>query len=58
MWSKVEYQKFQNRLFEEAEEGYQDFVLSGIITERPLLGVRVPKCKEIAKEICIHSVQL
>lgn len=51
MWSKVEYQKFQNRLFEEAEEGYRDFVLSGIITERPLLGVRVPKCKEIAKEI-------
>lgn len=51
MWSKAEYQKFQNRLFEEAEEGYRDFVLGGTITERPLLGVRVPKCRKIAKDI-------
>lgn len=47
----MNYQEFRNRLFGEAEEGYRDFVLGGIITERPLLGVRVPKCREIAKEI-------
>lgn len=47
----MDYQAFKNRLLEEAEEGYRDFVLGGIITERPLLGVRVPKCREIAKEI-------
>lgn len=55
MWSKEEYREFQNRLSEEAEEGYRDFVLGGIITERPLLGVRVPKCKEIAKAILIKG---
>ena len=47
----MNYQDFRNRLFEEVEEGYRDFVLTGIISERPLLGGRVPKCREIAKEI-------
>ncbi len=47
----MNYQDLQSKLFENAEEGYRDFVLGGIITERPLLGVRVPKCREIAKEI-------
>ena len=56
-WSKTEYQEFQNRLFEEAEEGYRDFVLTGIITERPLLGVRVPKCRAIAKEILLGKLE-
>lgn len=45
------YAELKNKLFENAEEGYRDFVLGGIITERPLLGVRVPKCREIAQEI-------
>lgn len=47
----MDYQEFRNKLFENAEEGYRDFVLTGIITERPLLGVRIPKCRELAKEI-------
>lgn len=50
-WIREDYQEFCDFLFAEAEEGYRDFVLGGIITERPLLGVRVPKCREIAKEI-------
>ena len=51
----MDYQEFRNRLFEEAEEGYRDFVLGGTITERPLLGVRVPKCRKIAKEILVSE---
>ena len=47
----MNYEEFKNKLFENAEEGYRDFVLGGIITERPLLGVRVPKCREIATEV-------
>lgn len=47
----MDYQDFRNKLFENAEEGYRDFVLGGIITERPLLGVRIPKCRELAEEI-------
>ena len=47
----MNYSELQSKLFENAEEGYRDFALGGIITERPLLGVRVPKCREIAKEI-------
>lgn len=55
-WNKTEYKELQNRLFEEAEEGYRDFVLNGLITERPVLGVRIPKCKVIAKEILAGCV--
>ena len=47
----MNYQKFRNRLIEEAEEGYREFALKGTITERPLLGVRIPKCRIIAKEV-------
>ena len=47
----MNYQEFKNRLFAEAEEGYRDFVLKGTITERPMLGVRIPKCRKIAKEV-------
>ena len=47
----MDYQEFRDKLFENAEEGYRDFVLGGIITERPLLGVRIPKCRELAKEV-------
>ena len=50
-WMKKDYQEFRDYLFEIAEEGYRDFALGGVITERALLGVRVPKCREIGKEI-------
>lgn len=50
-WTKKDYQEFRNYLFSQAEEGYRDFVLTGTITERPYLGVRVPKCRQIAKAI-------
>lgn len=47
----MDYKRFQERLFVEADEGYRDFVSKGLMTERPLLGVRIPKCREIAKEV-------
>ena len=47
----MDYKKYQGRIFKEADEGYRDFVLKGIITEWPLIGVRIPKCREIAKEV-------
>lgn len=50
-WNRENYQEFCDFLFAEAEEGYREFVLGGTITERTLLGVRVPRCREIAKEI-------
>ncbi len=45
------YEEFRERLFESAEEGYRDFVIGGIITERPLLGVRIPRCRELAQAV-------
>lgn len=50
-FTEREYLALRNELFTQAEEKYRDFVLTGIFTERALLGVRVPKMREIASAI-------
>lgn len=47
----MNYTDFKERLFVEADEGYREFASKGFSTERPFLGVRIPKCREIAKEV-------
>lgn len=45
------FRELQERLASEAEDGFREFELKGISTERPLLGVRMPKQRLMAKEI-------
>lgn len=45
------YQEFKEKLISEIDEDYREFVARGIITDYPLLGVRIPKLRALAKEI-------
>lgn len=47
----MDYQAFQTRLANLVDDGYRDFVIKGVPTDYPLLGVRVPHLREFAKEI-------
>lgn len=47
----MDYEAFKTRLANLAEDEYRAFVIKGVPTEYPLLGVRVPHLREFAKEI-------
>lgn len=47
----MDYQKFQIKLTSLIEDDFRDFVKKGIITDYPLLGVRTPHLRELAREI-------
>ena len=47
----IDLQNFKNELVPYIDEDYREFVLTGIITDYPLLGVRIPKQREIGKTI-------
>lgn len=51
----MDYQAFRTRLANLAEDEYRDFVIKGIPTDYPLLGVRVPYLREFAKEITANG---
>lgn len=45
------YAEIQTKLLAEADEGYREFVTGGTPTERPILGVRIPQIRKLAKSI-------
>lgn len=47
----MDYETFKTRLANLAEDEYRDFVIKGVPTDYPLLGVRVPHLREFAAEI-------
>ncbi|MBQ3306525.1 DNA alkylation repair protein [Candidatus Saccharibacteria bacterium] len=47
----MNYEEFLAELASSADDEYRDFIMKGIPTERPILGVRVPRLREIAREI-------
>ncbi len=47
----MEYKDFCAALMAEADEGFAEFAQKGILTERPILGVRTPRLREMAREI-------
>lgn len=47
----MDYSAFKLKLTALVEDDYRDFVKKGIITDYPLLGVRIPHLREFAKEI-------
>lgn len=50
-WREQDYKELCGVLVGLVEEGYREFVVKGTPTERPFLGVRVPKQRELAREI-------
>lgn len=50
-WNKEDYEIFQKELIKLAEESFQQFQKKLIPHTNSILGIRIPKCKQIAKEI-------
>lgn len=50
-WTKADYQGFCTELLKFSDEEFARFCQKGILTERPVLGVRTPKMRAMAKEI-------
>ncbi len=51
------YADFCNHLASFADDGYRDFIKKGIPTDRPIIGVRVPKIREIVKALPPESLE-
>ncbi|MBQ6355424.1 DNA alkylation repair protein [Candidatus Saccharibacteria bacterium] len=47
----MNYEEFLAELVKNADDAYRDFSSKAVLTERPFLGVRTPKLREIAREI-------
>ena len=45
------YAELRKELAKEADDEYREFVMRGVPSERPFIGVRVPKIREIVREI-------
>ena len=45
------YEDLKKRLLSEAEEKYRDFMISVTPSRKPILGVRIPKVRELAKSV-------
>lgn len=50
-WTPTDYAAYRNELLSLADEGYREFAARGVPTDRPLLGVRLPVLRDLAKEI-------
>lgn len=47
----MNYDDFLVELASNADDEYRDFITKGIMTKRPVLGVRVPKIRELARRV-------
>ena len=50
-WTPTDYAAYRNHLLSLADEGYREFTARGVPTDRPLLGVRLPVLRDLAKQI-------
>ena len=50
-WTELSYQSFQKYLFSIKEDKYKEFSSKLTKTKYPILGIRIPKLRKIAKEI-------
>ena len=50
-WSKENYQDFKNHLLQIAEEEYRKFNEKIVPCDHPILGIRMPVLRKLAKEI-------
>lgn len=50
------YREMQTELASHADDLYRDFVMKGIPSERPFLGVRIPEIRAIVKSIPIEKL--
>ena len=50
-WDELSYQSFQKYLFSIKEDKYKEFSSKLTKTKYPILGIRIPKLRKIAKEI-------
>ena len=50
-WSKENYQDFKNHLLQIAEEEYRKFNEKIIPCDHPILGIRMPVLRKLAKDI-------
>lgn len=56
-WTEADYREFCGELFGMSDEEYREFSKKGTPTERPFLGVRIPKQRAMAKEILAGNWQ-
>ena len=49
-WTKERYEIFRHELFAEAEETYRDFNAKLLCSDLPVIGLRVPFLRKMAKE--------
>ncbi|MBP5674715.1 DNA alkylation repair protein [Candidatus Saccharibacteria bacterium] len=47
----LSYSELRSELAANADEGYREFSMKGIPSERPFIGVRIPKIREIVKRV-------
>lgn len=52
-----DYDEFRARLAGVADDGYREFCMKGIPSERPFIGVRIPQIREIVKEIVPEYIE-
>ena len=45
------YQDLKTELISEADEKYRDFTMKGVPSDRPFIGVRIPKVREIVSQV-------
>ena len=50
-WTKDNYENFRKELFAQAEETYRDFNAKLLCSDLPVIGLRVPFLRKMAKEI-------
>ena len=50
-WNREDYQEFGGILLSHGDEGFAEFDRRGIPVERPILGVRTPAMRKMAREI-------
>lgn len=47
----MSYAEFRSKLAAESEEEYREFSMKGIPSDRPFVGVRIPKIRKIVTEL-------
>ena len=53
----MSYAEFRAKLAAESEEDYREFTMKGIPSDRPFIGVRIPKIREIVAELSHEDKQ-
>lgn len=52
----MDYDEFLAELASSADDEFREFALKGIKTERPFLGVRTPRLRELAKKMSVEEI--